>query len=296
MGTWFESYYSTKWKSKHRTPLLWSKYPMCLTNCMHLLWFMELCTYQENGQLEFIIQHHSVNTAGSVEPGCDFIHEVCVEDKEDNARAWCRREGRRVGLEALNRESSNVQKHVNCSRVRKLHQLKSIKCHERLLFTFRLRLWLESKLQGEIGSLTEPVASEREDGLQQHQAGLKVGSDSFLHNAWQSEWEKHSGRCRKMSRWAAMSLSWSTVWHFAGSICPHSHAEMVLDEVVHEQIVAQLCKIHGRVLVFGKNVAVTTILQQEAHHVCVSSLARLLGRTDDPWTRKPMRNVYIPAL
>lgn len=53
---------------------------------------------------------------------------------------------------------------------------------------------------------------------------------------------------------------------------------MVLDKVVHEQIVAQLGEIHGRVLVFGEDVAVSTILQQEAHHVCVSPLACLLAR------------------
>lgn len=75
--------------------------------------------------------------------------------------------------------------------MRKLHVVKkkkkSTKYNELLLFTFRLRLWLEAELQGEIGSLTEPVASEREDGLQQRQAGLKVGSDNFLYNAGQSE-------------------------------------------------------------------------------------------------------------
>lgn len=51
-------------------------------------WILKSCTYQENGQLEFIIKHHSVNAARPVEPGCDFIQEVCVEDKEDDARAW----------------------------------------------------------------------------------------------------------------------------------------------------------------------------------------------------------------
>lgn len=56
-----------------------------------------------------------------------------------------------------------------------------------LLSTFSLRLRLESELQGEIGPLAEPVASEREDGLQQRQAGLEVCSDGFLHDAGQSE-------------------------------------------------------------------------------------------------------------
>lgn len=69
--------------------------PLYFSNCMcfrkrkHRL--LKSCTYQENGQLEFIIEHHSVNAAGSVEPGCDFIHEVGVEDEEDNAAAWWRR-------------------------------------------------------------------------------------------------------------------------------------------------------------------------------------------------------------
>lgn len=62
----------------------------------------------------------------------------------------------------------------------------------------------------------------------------------------------------------------------------HSHAEMVLDKVVHEQIVAQLGKIHGRVLVFGQDVAVGAVLQQEAHHVRVSPLACLSGRRGNP--------------
>lgn len=53
---------------------------------------------------------------------------------------------------------------------------------------------------------------------------------------------------------------------------------MVLDEVIHQQIVAQLGKIHGRVLVLGKDVAVGAVLQQEAHHVRVPPLARLFGR------------------
>lgn len=176
---------------------------MYFTNCLHLLWFLELCTYQENGQLEFIIEHHGVNTAGSVEPGCDFIHEVSVEDEEDNAHAWSRRDGRREGLGEYFRENpatfKNLMNLLNC-----------------FCFTFCLRLWLETELQGEIGSLAEPVASEREDGLQQRQAGLKVGSNNFLHNAGQSEWDKHSG-CRKMSRWEARPAAWG------GGVSVHTH-------------------------------------------------------------------------
>lgn len=78
------------------------------------------------------------------------------------------------------------------------------------------------------------------------------------------------------------------VWHVRRGVSSHSHAEMVLDEVVDQQIVAQLGKIHGRALVFGKDVAVGTILQQEAHHVRVSPLARLLARRENTQPRTPM--------
>lgn len=50
---------------------------------------------------------------------------------------------------------------------------------------------------------------------------------------------------------------------------------MVLDEVTHHQIVAELGEVHGRVLVFGQNVAVSSVLQQEAHYVSVASFAGL---------------------
>lgn len=69
-----------------------------------------------------------------------------------------------------------------------------------LLLTFTLWLRLESELQREIGTLTQSVASEREDGFQQHQTALKVGPDCFLHNAAQSESEKHWERCTPRSR------------------------------------------------------------------------------------------------
>lgn len=50
---------------------------------------------------------------------------------------------------------------------------------------------------------------------------------------------------------------------------------MVLDEVAHHQVVAELGEVHGRVLVFGQDVAVSSILQQEAHYVSVPSFACL---------------------
>lgn len=163
---------------------------------------------------------------------------------------------KRVGLEVLENSTK-----TNCLKKKYTEHNEPF-----VPFTFSLGLWLESELQGEIGSLTEPVASQREDGLQQRQAGLEVGSDSFLHNAGQSErGGKHSGRCTRCGT-------------SRRAFFPHSHAEMVLDEVVHEQIVAQLGEIHGRVLVFGEDVAVGAVLQQEAHHVCVSPLARLWAR------------------
>lgn len=50
---------------------------------------------------------------------------------------------------------------------------------------------------------------------------------------------------------------------------------MVLDQVTHHEIVAELGKVHGCVLVFGQDVAVGPVLQQEAHYVSVSSFACL---------------------
>lgn len=53
---------------------------------------------------------------------------------------------------------------------------------------------------------------------------------------------------------------------------------MVLNEVTDGQVVADLGEVHGCVLVFGQDVAVCAILQQEAHNVCVTPLTGL-GRS-----------------
>lgn len=55
----------------------------------------------------------------------------------------------------------------------------------------------------------------------------------------------------------------------------HSHVDMVLYKVTHNKIVTELGKVHGRVLVFGQNVAVCPVLQQEAHYISVPPLASL---------------------
>lgn len=55
----------------------------------------------------------------------------------------------------------------------------------------------------------------------------------------------------------------------------HSHVDVVLDEVTHHQIVAELGEVHGCVLVFGQDVAVGSVFQQEAHYVSVPSFACL---------------------
>lgn len=47
-----------------------------------------LRTNQEDGQLKLVIEHHSVNTAWSTEPGCDLVHEVSVKDEKEDSRAW----------------------------------------------------------------------------------------------------------------------------------------------------------------------------------------------------------------
>ena len=54
-----------------------------------------------------------------------------------------------------------------------------------------------------------------------------------------------------------------------------SHADVVLDQVAHHQVVAQLGKVHGSGLGFGHDVAVRSVLQQEAHYVSVPSFASL---------------------
>ena len=54
----------------------------------------------------------------------------------------------------------------------------------------------------------------------------------------------------------------------------NSRAAVVLDEVQDSQVVADLGEVHGRVRVFGQDVAVGAILQQEAHNVLRSPAYR----------------------
>lgn len=61
----------------------------------------------------------------------------------------------------------------------------------------------------------------------------------------------------------------------------HPHVDVVLYEVAHHQVVAELGEVHGRVLVLGQDVAVGPVLQQEAHHVGVPPLTRLGHNTSD---------------
>lgn len=60
------------------------------------------------------------------------------------------------------------------------------------------------------------------------------------------------------------------------SIVRHSHVDVILYEVAHNEIVTELGKVHGRVLVFGQDVAVSPILQQEAHYISIPSFASLM--------------------
>lgn len=55
-----------------------------------------LRTNQEDGQLEFVVEHHRMNAAGAAEPGCDLIQEVGMEDEEEDAWAWKTREEKGV--------------------------------------------------------------------------------------------------------------------------------------------------------------------------------------------------------
>lgn len=56
----------------------------------------------------------------------------------------------------------------------------------------------------------------------------------------------------------------------------NSHVDMILYEVTHNKIVTELGKVHGCVLVFGQDVAVSAILQQEAHYISIPSFASLM--------------------
>lgn len=58
----------------------------------------------------------------------------------------------------------------------------------------------------------------------------------------------------------------------------NSRAAVVFDEVQDSQVVADLGEVHGRVCVFGQDVAVGTVLQQEPHNVCIPPLTGL-GRS-----------------
>ena len=55
----------------------------------------------------------------------------------------------------------------------------------------------------------------------------------------------------------------------------YSHVDVMRDEVGHHQVIADLGKVHGVVLVLGQDVAVGAVLQQEAHYVSVPPLTAL---------------------
>lgn len=116
------------------------------------------------------------------------------------------------------------------------------------------------------------MTGKREDGLQQHQARLKVRSDGVFCHAGQSEAEKDHRVDLKIF------ANQREMFDFAPheSIVRHSHVDVVLYEVTHNKIVTELGKVHGRVLVFGRDVAVSPILQQEAHHISIPSFASLV--------------------
>ena len=41
--------------------------------------------YQEDGQLELIIEHHGMHAARPTQPGRDLTQEVSMEDEEEDA-------------------------------------------------------------------------------------------------------------------------------------------------------------------------------------------------------------------
>lgn len=133
-------------------------------------------------------------------------------------------------------------------------------------------LRLEAELEGEVGALTEPVTGKREDGLQQDQTRLKVRSDGVFCHAGQSEAGKEPRVDFNIFANQREMLDFSP----RESTARHSHVDVILDEVAHNKIVTELGKVHGRVLVFGQDVAVSPILQQEAHYISIPSFASLM--------------------
>lgn len=51
----------------------------------------------------------------------------------------------------------------------------------------------------------------------------------------------------------------------------HLRLDVVFYEVIHNHVVAELGKVQGSCLVLGEDIAVCSILQEEAHYICISS-------------------------
>lgn len=74
--------------------------------------------------------------------------------------------------------------------------------------TLSLLLGFVAELQVEVGALTEAVAGQWEEGLQQGQAGLKVRPEGVLGHSRQPGGE-HSGRERgDGARWREKRMRW----------------------------------------------------------------------------------------
>lgn len=114
------------------------------------------------------------------------------------------------------------------------------------------------------------MTGKREDGLQQDQTRLKVRSDGVFCHAGQSEEKKQLRVDFKIDQIETFDFSPHE------SIVRHSHVDVILYEVTHNKIVTELGKVHGCVLVFGQDVAVSPILQQEAHYISIPSFASLM--------------------
>lgn len=69
----------------------------------------------------------------------------------------------------------------------------------------------------------------------------------------------------------------------------HSHVDVILYEVTKQKIVTELGEVHGCVLVFGRDVAVRPVLQQEAHYIRVPSFAGLKQKSQSSLIKRLAR-------
>lgn len=229
-----------------------------------------LRTNQEDGKLELVVEHYGVNTAGSREPGCYFTQEIGMKYKEDDARALSgRKKQERQTSDRLMTNQMDYKK-----KKKKNHIYVTLCC------VIKTNLYLL------VGAVTWSQTRRRSRGSRracdtQAERRPPAGPDEI---------QSMLGWC-PLPRWTDWGKIGAQSW-FENILKPngniwfsphesklrHSHVNVVLYKVTHNKIVTELGKVHGCVLVFGQNVAVSPVLQQEAHYISVPPLASLTQR------------------